>query len=110
MTPTKTATTIGSEVISKGSLLSSLVSTNPNRHKSSYKVMGQLRERVSTPTYTTPTQDKKDDDENHQYNWGGGAGTVASTIDIGEDYPPSLILSRWRELICMIISEVGSHV
>ena len=48
----------------------SLVSPSPTRRKYSYKVMGQLRERFTLPTCSTPYQDKKDYDEEHQDDGG----------------------------------------
>ena len=54
---------MGAAVIPQGLFLHSLVSTIPTRRKYSYKVMGQFRERVPTPTYTNPYQENKDDYE-----------------------------------------------
>ena len=65
MAPTTTPTTMGEEAISKDSFLPSFVSPRPIRRKSFYKVTGKLREKVYTPPNTTPSQNKKDDDEDH---------------------------------------------
>ena len=67
---TTTATAMEAALIPQGSFLPSLVSPSPTRRKSWFKVMGQLRERVPTPPYTSPSQDKKDDDEDHRGNGG----------------------------------------
>ena len=66
---TMNRTTIGAAVIPQGSFLPSIVSPRTTRRKSSYKFMGKLRERVTTPPYTTPYQENKDDNEDH---WGDG--------------------------------------
>ena len=78
---------MGAAVISKVSLFPSLLSPIPIRHKSYYKFMCQLRDRVPTPHYTNPSQYNKYDDENHR--GGGGTSDVASIIGIGEEYTSS---------------------
>ena len=65
-----TATKIGAAVLSQGSLLPSIVAPSPTRHNYPYKVMEQLREKVSTPTSTTYSKYKKDGYEDHQGDGG----------------------------------------
>ena len=70
MASAKAATAMGAAVISHSYFLSSLVSPISTRRKSSYKIMGQLRDRVPTLHYTTPSHDKKGDDEDHRDDGG----------------------------------------
>ena len=60
---------MGEVVIWQGLFLPVPLSHIPTRRKYYYKVMRHFRVRVPTPTYTTPSQDKKYNDEDH---WGDG--------------------------------------
>ena len=71
--------------------LPSLVYSIPTRRNYSYKVMGQLRERVSTPPYTTHSQENKDYDEDHQGNGGRGWYSITKKQDMGRGTSPTLV-------------------
>ena len=95
-----TETMMGVAVISQGLFFPSLVSPIPTSHKSSYKVMGHLTERVPTPPTPHPLKTIRMV-MNTTKAMGGGNGVVASIIDRGEDDPPSPLSLRWRALSCM---------